>query len=478
MKRLNSIIIIVSLLMVAGCAIMPDLGTKPETDDINSYQSAESLKNGQQNAWPDENWWQAYNDQQLSQLITDAQSGSPTLQTADARVHRAEAVARQAYALVMPTLTGNAEVDKNKQSYYEGVPPQFVPHGYQNVGQGTLNFNYDLDFWGRNRDAVKAATSEFKASLIESKETTLMLSTSIVSAYADLAHAYADRDAAEKALNVRNQSVQQFSDRYKNGLENIGSLKQAQANQDSAKAELQSLDEQIALNKNRIAALVGKGPDYGLKITRPKSDLIQHYQLPSNIPVNLLGRRPDIIAAKLRVESRDKAIDAARKNFYPDINLSALIGMQSIGLNNLTKSGASIGNIGPAISLPIFDGGQREGIYRAARAEYEDAVATYNTALIQALQDVADAATSQHALTEQLTTMQQAVADSEAAWQVANNRYKGGIAPYLTVLSAEDTLITNRRALADLQSRIFVLDVAMVKALGGGYEQTSDKTKE
>jgi NodT family efflux transporter outer membrane factor (OMF) lipoprotein len=465
-----------SLLALAGCAHMPDLGKAPDMDNINAFEDSESFK-AEKAAWPDENWWQVYNDIQLNQLITDAQAGSPTLQTADARVHRAEAVAHQALATIMPSVNLNAEVDKTKQSYYEGVPPEFVPHGYQNYGSATLDFSYDLDFWGRNRDAVKAAISEVKAAYVESAQTKLMLSTSIVSAYADLAHNYADRDAAQKALEVRNQSVQQFNDRFKNGLENIGSLKQAQANQSSAKAEVLALDEQIALTKNRLAELVGKGPDYGLKINRPTTNLTQHYTLPENIPANLLGRRPDIVAARMHVESRVKAIDAARKDFYPDINLNATIGQQAIGLNFFTKSGAAVGNIGPAISLPIFDGGQRDGQYRAVRAEYEDAVATYNDTLTKALQDVADVATSQRALAGRLSAIQQAVQDSEAAWQVANNRYKGGIAPYLTVLSAEDTLITNRRALADLQSRIFSLDVEMVHALGGGYQSEQNNKK-
>jgi outer membrane protein TolC len=147
----------------------------------------------------------------------------------------------------------------------------------------------------------------------------------------------------------------------------------------------------------------------------------------------------------------------------------AFVGGQSLGLDMLTKGGSGIAGIGPAVSLPIFDGGRLRAQLRGADAEHAQAVAEYNRAVVQALQEVADAATSQRALGGQIDRIDEAVEAAREAWRIQNNRYQGGLSNYLDVLSAEDTLLSNLRAQSDLQSRSFALDVALARALGGGY---------
>ena len=143
--------------------------------------------------------------------------------------------------------------------------------------------------------------------------------------------------------------------------------------------------------------------------------------------------------------------------------------MQSLGLDMLTKSRATVGSVGPAISLPIFDSGRRQGAYRGARAEYDLAVATYDQTLTRALQDVADSAVSARALEARLDKSREALAASQTAYELARQRYARGLGTYLDVLTAEDALISNRRTVADLETRAFTLDVALVRALGGGF---------
>src|SRR5690348_1611610 len=140
-----------------------------------------------------------------------------------------------------------------------------------------------------------------------------------------------------------------------------------------------------------------------------------------------------------------------------------------MGLDLLTKNGSSIGGVGPAISLPIFDGGRLHGQLHGAQADYAEAVANYDSAVVRALQDVADAVLSRKALDGELRKTTEAVHAARDAWRLQNNRYEGGLSTYLDVLSAEDTLLSNQRTQSDLQSRAFALDVALVKALGGGY---------
>jgi outer membrane protein TolC len=162
-------------------------------------------------------------------------------------------------------------------------------------------------------------------------------------------------------------------------------------------------------------------------------------------------------------------VGQARAAFYPNINLNALIGVQSLSLDMLTREGSSLGSIGPALSLPLFTGGRLRAQLRGAEAEYAEAVSLYDRTVVQALQDVADVAVSQRALGPQLTRVGEAVEAARESWRIQNNRYSGGLATYLEVLTAEDYLLSNLRTQSDLQSRSLTLDVALTRALGGGY---------
>ncbi|MCP1573700.1 NodT family efflux transporter outer membrane factor (OMF) lipoprotein [Herbaspirillum rubrisubalbicans] len=397
---------------------------------------------------------------------------------AKARLMKAEGAAQQQGAALYPQVSGNASLDHMKQSYNNGFPPALVPHGYNNETRTSLDFSYEIDFWGKNRAALAAATSELEASRADAAQARITLATSIASAYAELAQLYAQRDTNEAALKVRVETLDLFKQRFANGLETRGSVMQMEARRAIAQADLKATDESIALQRNKLAALAGAGPDRGLQLARPQIDLSKPFGLPQQLPVELLGRRPDIVAARLRAEAAGKQIKVARAAFYPNVNLSAYIGLQSLGLNMLTRSGSDIGSVGPAISLPIFNGGRLRGQFRSASASYDEAVANYDQAVTQALQDVADVGVSEKALSGRLADVQAAADAAEEAYRIVSNRYNGGLANYLDVLNAQDTLIGNLRQLSDLHSRMFTLDVALVRALGGGYRAADDSKSQ
>ncbi|HIQ17944.1 MAG TPA: multidrug transporter, partial [Novosphingobium capsulatum] len=185
-----------------------------------------------------------------------------------------------------------------------------------------------------------------------------------------------------------------------------------------------------------------------------------------------LFRSADIAAARARAEAAAAQISVAHAQFYPNVNLVAMIGMQSLGLSNLFTSGSDLGSAGPAIGIPLFSGGRLKGQYRQARAGYDEAVATYNQTLLQALRDVADAAATQRSVDGQLRAAREAVTASDDAYRIARRRYEAGLSTYLSVLSSEDALIANRRLLADLEARTLSAHVALVRALGGGFKAT------
>jgi NodT family efflux transporter outer membrane factor (OMF) lipoprotein len=300
-----------------------------------------------------------------------------------------------------------------------------------------------------------------------------MLSTSVALAYSELAHLYAVRDTADAALAVRTRSTELIAGRNRAELETLGNVRQMEARQAAAQTELLAIDERIALQKNALAALVGAGPDRGLAIERPTAMFRGGFGLPPVLAVDLLGRRPDIAAARLRTEATAKRVDAQKAGFYPSVNLLGFVGAHSLGLDNLTDSDSSVGSVGLAVSLPIFNTRNLQGQLRGARAEYDMAVANYNGTLIRALREVADVAASRRALDAQLDSQRASVAAATEAHRIVSDRYRGELSTYLDVLSAEDALLSSQRVLADLETRALFLDIALTRALGGGYRAES-----
>ena len=457
-----------ALFALAACAAIPDLGLAPEPKPASDYAAGQSFA-APAVEWPSDDWWKTYGDKQLDQLITEALAASPDLAQAQARVRQAEGYAQEAGATLGPHLDAVASVAEVKQSYNMGFPPALVPHGWQDTGTLGLGLNWQLDFFGKNRALLAAATSEADAARAEEAAARLTLSTAVAAAYADLDQLYADRDAAENALRVRKESEELIGQRNAQGLETKAARDRAHAGRAASEAELAALDESISLTKNRLAALMGQGPDRGLSITRPQPGAIRAFGLPANLQAELIGRRPDVVAARLVAEAEAKRIKAAKADFYPNVNLVGLIGYQSLGLSMLTNSGSAFGSVGPAITLPIFESGQLQGAYRGARGKYDAAVASYDATLVRALKDVADSAVSAKALDARLGKSREALDSAQSAYDLTRQRYAHGLGTYLDVLTAEDALIANRRVVADLETRSFTLDVALIRALGGGY---------
>jgi len=455
-------------LALSACATLPPSPPARIAKPPEAYESQLTLA-APQGEWPADRWWTAYGDSQLDGLIDEALSGSPTLAAADARVRRAEAAAAQARAAALPSVSANASVQEQKQSYNNGIPPAFVPHGYNDYGRATLNFNWELDFWGKNRAAVAAAVSERRAAQADAAEARLMLSTNVAGAYADLARLYAERDVAERSLALQSETVALVRGRVANGLDTLGEQRLSEAEPLQAQADLAAIDEQIALTRNRLAALLGAGPDRGLSIARPTAATLKPLGAPTQLAANLVGRRPDVTAARWRAEAATQRVGGARAAFYPDINLAALIGLQSLHLNALTDRGSDTGAVGPAVSLPIFEGGRLRAGLRGAEADRDAAIASYDAAVTEALRQVADVVASSRALATQLADSRAALAASEDAYRIARLRYQGGLSTYPSVLLAEQGTLRRRRIVADLEARALALDIALVQALGGGF---------
>lgn len=470
---LRDAVLTVGLITLAACVSVPRLGSRPQP--FSKAPQASSL-NGGEGQWPTMHWWDRYDDPQLDHLVAEALAGSPHLAQAKARVDEAAARAGVARSYRLPSVGLDGSVTRQKLSYNSIFPEQAVPKGWNDLGRASLGAQWQLDFWGKNRKAFEAAVSESRATDADLAAARLMLTTEVVREYIQLQLACERQDVAEEALRVRKESLQLVERRVDRGLDAPLAKEEAQARADSAEAALSAAKGRVAIERNALGALLGAGPDRGQSITRPSIPDQVLAEAPAYVSADLLGRKPEVVAARWRVEAAAKRVGVAKAAFYPDVNLAAFIGVEALGLNRLNDSGSEAGGIGPAIHLPIFEGGQLKSNYKASIAEYDGAVASYNEALIYALREAADALTELSTMKVQKAATSAAFEHSRTAYRMARSRYDGGLANYESVLIAEDTYLQDREADTEIRLYGLTLDVSLVNALGGGYQSTSSKT--
>ncbi|OCS47568.1 AdeC/AdeK/OprM family multidrug efflux complex outer membrane factor [Ralstonia pickettii] len=466
--RLGVALSAVTLAVLAGCA---NLGNSHSTQTLTTpgqLASTQSLPS-QGGQWPSLDWVDQFNDPQLRALVDEAIKDNPNLQVAFARVRASRAMADVVRGNLYPSVGLDADMTRQRLSEYdmfEGTP---LAGRWFTESKIQLGVSYDLDFWGKNRSALEAALSDDKAMEAESQASRLMLSTTVARTYAKLAALYAQRDVAERAIVQRKDLTSLAGQRLRAGLDTQVETTQARANVAAAQTELEQVDEQITLARNQLAALLGKGPDRGLAIARPTLLAQATPKLPNNLTIDLIGRRPDLVAARWRVEAASKDIDVAKAQFLPDISLTAFLGLASIAPENLLLGASRQLGIGPALKLPIFQGGKLRANLRGKYANYDAAVASYNQTLTEALHDTADQITALHSIDAQIAIQRTALSEAERAYSLARTRYSAGLGTQLVVLNAETTVLQQRKLATDLQARRLDAQMALIKALGGGY---------
>jgi NodT family efflux transporter outer membrane factor (OMF) lipoprotein len=459
---------------LSACALPPKLGPAPELRAPGSAAASQSLAGLPAREWPVADWWQAWGDPQLNALIAEALAGNPDMAAAEARLAAADAAARQSRVRLRPTLDANGNLGGEQLSRNLGIPPQFVPAGVQEFGLVNLQTGWNLDLWGQGRAQLRAARREADAAAVEQMQTRLLLAASVAAAYADFGSAL-DREAVgREALAIRRQTLDLAANRVAAGLDNDGARAQAATRLALAQADVSIAGQQVLVARNRLALLLGAGPDRGLTIAVPTIKPLPP-GLPDNASIALVARRPDIVAARLRAEAAGARDVAAGRAFLPNLSLNATIGQQGLGFANLFQGNSFYTRFGPALSLPILDGGRRAADARGARATLVSAAAAHDAALLLALNEVADAASAVTALSVQRDATAVALAEAEQARKVAALRYDAGLSNQLLVLTADDAVVTARQALADVDGRRLAADVALVRALGGGFREQEPK---
>ncbi|MFC0204185.1 efflux transporter outer membrane subunit [Novosphingobium soli] len=468
---------LLTISLALGACTAPNLGPRPQMTAPEALESSQSLAaaTAASRNWPRERWWTAYGDPQLDALVDEALAGSPSVAAAQARIRQARGASEVAGAATLPTLGGQGSAGFTKQSYNNGVPADFVPKGWNSTGTLALTGDFDLDLWGANRKALAAATSEEAAAEADARQAELLISSNVVSSYFDLARLIERGNALADAIEARNAFVDLTGRRSREGIDNQAPWRRAEAAAATARAEFSANQEQVLLRRHALAALLGKGPDRGLTITPPSIATLSETGVPADAAIALAGRRPDIVAARLRAEAAGARIDQAKAAYMPNISLRGLVGLTSLGLSNLIDTGSTYGNAGGAFSLPIFQGGRLRGQYTQARGGYDAAVANYNETVLGALQEIADAVASREAAAAQERDAAEAARKSQIGYDLSMQRFRGGLSSYLEALTAQTDALAARRAAVDAHFRTLALEVALQRALGGGFAHNSSE---
>jgi NodT family efflux transporter outer membrane factor (OMF) lipoprotein len=456
-------------LLVAGCVDRGGFKAAPQVTPVQ-LSSAQSLAAAKQeaNAWPVDGWWHAYGDAQLDQLVDEALAGSPSLEIAQARLRAAQGQVVSAGAARLPTVNADANVTSQRYPEHDLYPPP-LGGSWQTDARAAFDLSWDLDFWGKNRALLDQARSGLAAAEADRQAARLALSVAVVRAYIQLELQYALLDVTNDQLKQQQTILELTQQRVASGLENMARVKQSEGTVALTRAAVAFVEANIDLARNQIADLVAAGPDRGRSLTRPQLRAPADIVLPSSLPADLLGRRPDIAAARAQVEAARHGIKAAEAEFYPNVNLIAFAGFQSIGLSQLFSASDRTYGAGAAVTLPVFNRGALKGALYGQQAQFNASVGQYNQTLLDAVRQVADVVTNWRALERETREQVTALDAAQRSYDLTSDRYRAGLDNYLSVLSSQNQVLIAQTLRAELEARRLTFSVDLVQALGGGY---------
>lgn len=459
-----ALLCLLSSSLLASCASYHDIHSKTKLlteSDLSGKRAYHKVTTKQA-------WWQRFKNPQLNQLIEAALSNSPNMQTAAARILKAEKMAEAANTTRWPTLDFSGYMQRQRFSERGLIPPPFNGNTYNIMAAG-LNFNYEFDFWGKNQQIFKASLSEYQASKAELAEAELILSAAVANTYFQLIGLKVQAQLANINVKISKQQLSIATNRSHQGIASAIPIKTLENNLQSATQIQTEIQKETQLAEHQLAVLMGNNPFTSELLMKNTASLDYRLPLKSHLPANLLANRPDIQAAKWRVQAAAHRVNVAKARFFPDINLNALFSYQGVGtgFGHLFDPGNQTNGVAAAIDLPIFDAGLRRANLGARYADYDLAISLYNQTLLTALQQVADQLTTVHTVSKQLNDENLAVEAIKQRYKLIQSRYNHGIDDYSIVIESKQVLLQRLAARQTLQTRRLQAIVNLIRALGG-----------
>ena len=421
----------------------------------------------------DELWWQSFNDPQLDALVTQALQASPNLRAAQARIVRAEAVSEGLGANEKVQAVGAFDASQQRFSAVGMYPPPLAGGNVQ-LANAQINLSYEWDLFGRNRAALDASIGATQAAIADAQQARLLLSTQVTRTYLAMLRLQAQRALQQSYLAQREQANAIARARKDAGLDSELEFRSTplNASMPEIRQQIEALGEQVSLARNSLAALVGK-TSLDMAWTDDALQALTAAPQQDSLPMDLLGRRPDIVAARWRVEAATADMAYAKALFYPNINLTAFVGLNSVGWSNIANAGSEQWSLGPALRLPLFDTGRLRANLLGKSAELDAAVESYNALVLEAVRDVNEQLTSLRYIAAQEREQKLAQANAQALLEIAQQRYASGLSTRAGVLNAQSALVPHQRQAIELHARALDIQAQLMRALGGGYLQES-----
>ena len=456
----------------AGCAVGPDYH-RPPADVPPAWQPeapwheaapSDTARKGR--------WWEVFQDPALNPLVEQALLGNQNLHVAAARLDQARSQVTAARSLLYPDVGLEASAARSKSSANRPLASYSTPNQSAVQNNFTLGpfVDYEFDLFGRVRRGAEGYRAAAEQAAADFENTRLVLSAQLVSDYFTLRELDAEVDVVNHSLALERDALSFVSSRHDLGYATGLDLAQQQALVQSSSAQLELLHVQRAQNEHAIATLVGSpAPGFSIPAVAAAGRLPT---LPVRLPSDLLQRRPDVAAAERSMAAANARIGVARAAYFPTIQLMPLVptvGWQSSAVSSLFNAPSELWAAGLSATQTLFDAGRTRANVHIAEQDYTAAVAGYRQTVLTAMEEVENGITGLASLDQAARDADASVESSQRAFDIASERYKGGLAVYLDVLTAQQALLGNQRQAVQIHGQQFLTAVYLVKALGGGF---------
>ena len=456
--------------LLSACSLAPAY-KPPATEEVTRYKEAGDWAPAQpadgQQRGP---WWEVFGDPKLNTLENQLNTSNPDLQAAVARFEQARAVARQDISNEFPTLGAGVSATRARSSATAPLENLVgnVPVT-QNNFLATLNLNWEIDLFGRLRNAAAAARAQAQSSEADAAAVALSLQAELASEYFSLRGDDSTISLLADTLKVYDRAYELTSNRYHEGIAAATDVDQADTLRQNAGAQLAAVRRDRAQLEHAIAVLLGVMPStFGLEPAQLAGSVPA---IDGDLPSTLLQRRPDVARAERAVAAANAQIGVARAAWFPVFTLMGEGGFQSIDSSQWFKAPSRMWSVGPSATVPLLDFGARSAVNRQARASYEEAVANYRKTALTAYQEVEDNLAALHHLADEMAADEAASKSAASAANHSDKRYDEGVADYIEVTTTHTAALQEERDA--ISARVLQLNaaVALVRATGGGWTQ-------
>lgn len=478
--KIQRFVLFILLTSLVGCAALKKRQNAPAvTQEVNlkpSFDQALSKGDFTEGDWPEWNWWTDFGDEQLSALMDQAIADNPDLMAAISRVRSSQQEARKVRSILFPQFDTSFEDDYQHLSKDALVrlPPSPVPAVVNQINL-KLNFEYEIDLFGKNRETYRAAVGEARSQKAEMSQAYLIVTVSLAQAYFDLQANLLRIDAQKEVVEAQKNLAELTEQRVLNNLDDEIALEKAVAELLKDEELLTKYEKDLALTKSQIKILMGLSPDEEMEFEMPHAEYLHPFPLPDNLPLNLLVRRPDLMMQIWKVEAAAHLIGAARAAFFPNINLAAFAGLESLTWAKLFSVDSFAGLVAPAINLPLFTGWKLTAGLEQSFANYDTAVFDYNSLILRAAKEVSDGVKILQASNRETSFQKDVVRRLKKATDLTYARYENGVDNYLQVMEMKLDLLQQVIREVDLQNNRHLSVLNLIRSLGGGYHQEKMK---